>query len=570
MKGSPGILEQKNSVLLEREVGHRDPLTRLANRVYFEDRVSDAIHQYRRRQQPFALVSIELDGFAEMDERYGRRVADQALKILASALQHALRRGDLLGRLRGELFSAIIFDAANPQQILPAVSRLMNAAIDPIQVGELTLQVSTSIGVAFYPQEQEVEVAELMEQSERAMAQAQRAGRNLYHFGDPAHHDSIEEISRRIDRIRVALEEREFVLHYQPKVLLGAGEVYGVEALIRWQHPERGLLAPGEFLPLIDDHRLAIELGEWVIESVLAQLALWEQKGLRLTASINMNQRHMLHPEFPARLAAILDRFPTGLAQRLELELHGGNNYKALTAVLQACRNLGVMLALDHFGTSSSSLLDLKRLPVQIIKIDALFVRDLLDEPDNVAIVESIVALAETMGRQCVAEGVENAEQGLQLIRLGCERAQGYGIAVPMEADQLPDWIANWSPDPGWGEATTIGVEERLLVYTSVEHKAWISALEAFLNGERDEEPKLGRHQCQLGHFIDVEEQAGRNSHPSFQTLAALHWRIHAIGAGIPKLHSQGKQEEAFARLADLQGFFEKLLDQLKAFRMKI
>jgi diguanylate cyclase (GGDEF)-like protein len=571
MKASPVTQSMEEVALQERALHHRDPLTRLPNRVFFEDRVSLAISLFRRREQPFAVVSLQLDGFAEIRERSGGRVADQVLKVLAVSMKPALRRGDLLARLCGEHFAAVILDTSSPKEVLPVVRRLMRAVTEPVQVGDQTMQISASIGVAFYPQEQEVDVKEILAQAEHAMLQAQGSGRNLYHFCEAARVDSAEERERKIDRIRKALEKKEFHLLYQPLVHLGRGEVIGVEGLIRWSHPERGLLAPSEFLPLIEEHHLAIEIGEWVIDEALRQIEAWRQAGLELLVGVNISSSHFCQVDFAKRLAEMLSHYPAGIGQKLWLEIHGAGQGKTapLVSTVKACQEQGVSAALDDFGSSRSSLADLKEISVQALKIDSLFVRDLQSSLEDVAIFEAIVGMAEVLGRKCVAVGVENPELGLQLLRLGCEIAQGYGIAMPMAAAAVPEWVAGWAPDPSWLDVDTVGVEERLMVYTSVEHKAWIDGLEVFLKGEEEDEPRLNRHQCQLGHFIDGEEQAGRNSHPSFQALAALHWRIHAMVPGIVKLHEQGRIEESLARLGDMREFFEKLMESLRNFRMK-
>jgi hypothetical protein len=240
-----------------------------------------------------------------------------------------------------------------------------------------------------------------------------------------------------------------------------------------------------------------------------------------------------------------------------------------LAEVVQGCRHIGVSVALDDFGSGRSSLEDLKRLPANVLKIDPGFVRDILDSTEDLAILEGVLGLAAAFRRQLIAEGVESIEHSLLLLRLGCNLVQGYGIARPMEASELPGWVEAWRPDPQWAEATSHGLDERLLVYASVEHKAWIVSLEGYLNGELDTEPRLNRHQCQLGAFVDATEQAGHNTQPAFQSIAALHWRIHAMAQGIVKLHTQGKSAEALARLADLQGLLENLLAQMKSFRLK-
>jgi diguanylate cyclase (GGDEF)-like protein len=572
MKTFSNVVDLPETVRQQRKVSHRDPLTGLPNRVFFENRLRLALQQARRRGQSLVVVSLELDGFKSINDRHGKVAGDQVLSALADAMKQSLRKGDLLARLCGQEFAAILPDLSSLLACEPLLVRLLDAATEPVQVGNLQLRASVSIGVCFDLERDDADPEQILQRASLAMHQAKRAGRNLYHFFTPEAASSLPGKEGWTAHVRQAMERREFVLFYQPKVNMSEGEVVGAEALIRWRHPERGLLAAGEFLPLIEDRPLMIEVGEWVIEEALRQMEEWREGGLMLPLSVNVGSIQLLQAGFIDRLSAILARHPALPRTSLELEIRGAGAQEApqLAEVVSACREIGLSVALDDFGASCSSLNDLKRLPANVLKIDASFVHDILDSIEDLNILEGVLGLAAAFRRQFIAEGVESAEHGLLLLRLGCDLAQGYGIAKPMEAADLPAWIEAWQPDPSWAEATTEGLDERLLVYTSVEHRAWFVALEAFLRGACENEPRLNRHQCQLGAFVDVEEQAGRNSHPGFQALAALHWRIHAIGAGIVKLHLQEKTDEGLTRLAELPGLLDKLLEQMKSLRIKI
>jgi diguanylate cyclase (GGDEF)-like protein len=569
---APGTVEAQQSERQQGKLLHRDPLTGLPNRFLFDDRLEQAIRHYPRRRQPFAVVSIELDGFKKINDRHGRVVGDQVLSSLTAGMQRVLRRGDLLARLCGQHFAAILLDATNVQDSVPVITRLLDAATEPVQAAEGVVYATASIGVAFYPQDAVIDAGALLDQAVAAMRQAKRAGRNLYHFSEASSFTAKTPLGERIEQVRRALQAREFALFFQPTVSLSHGRVVGVEALIRWRHPERGLLTPGEFLPAIEEDHLAIEVGEWVIESALMQMEEWREKSVLLPVSVNIGAHHFSQPDFAERLRGLLNRFPEALRATLGLEIHGAASADAarLEPTVKACRAMGLTVALDDFGSSRSSLSDLKLLSANAVKIDALFVRDLLDHPEDVAMMEGILGIADAFQRPCVAKGVESLEQGLLLLRLGCEYVQGYATGCPMEANDLPAWIAEWRPDPLWAEVNTSGVEERLIAYTSVEHHAWIAHLQAWLEGQRECAPRLSRHQCQLGVFIDGEEQAGRNYRPAFQALAALHWRMHAVGSGIVKLHAQGKTAEALSRLGELPALLEKQLEQLADFRVKV
>jgi EAL domain-containing protein (putative c-di-GMP-specific phosphodiesterase class I) len=260
------------------------------------------------------------------------------------------------------------------------------------------------------------------------------------------HHESLE-------HIRQALDRREFVLHYQPKVNMRSGQVIGAEALIRWQHPEKGLLAPATFLPVIEDHPLAVEVGEWVIDTALTQIEVWHATGLDLAVSVNIGARQLQQGNFMERLQAILAKHPQVMPSRLELEVletSALSDMAQVSQVIEACTQIGVKFALDDFGTGYSSLTYLKRLRVTLLKIDQSFVRDMLEDPDDLAILQGVIGLAAAFKREVIAEGVETVAHGTALLRLGCELAQGYGIARPMPPEQLPAWAATWRPDAAW------------------------------------------------------------------------------------------------------------------------
>lgn len=223
--------------------------------------------------------------------------------------------------------------------------------------------------------------------------------------------------------------------------------------MIRWQHPERGLLAPGLFLPEIEDHPLAVELGEWVIETALAQVTAWQAQNLDLPVSVNIAAHHLQQADFVARLKTLLAAHPAVPLGRLELEVLESSaleDISNVSAIIAACAALGVSFALDDFGTGYSSLTYLKRLPARVLKIDQSFVRDMLSDPDDLSIIDGVLGLATSFGRQVIAEGVETVAHGVALLQLGCELAQGYGIARPMPAEQLTAWCNHWQPDPRW------------------------------------------------------------------------------------------------------------------------
>jgi EAL domain-containing protein (putative c-di-GMP-specific phosphodiesterase class I) len=348
------------------------------------------------------------------------------------------------------------------------------------------------------------------------------------------------------------------------------GKVVGAEALIRWQHPERGLLPPGMFLPVIEDHALAIEVGEWVIDSALAQMEMWHAAGLEIPVSVNVGALQLQQENFVDRLRTQLAAHPLVKPFSLELEVLETSALQDVvktSQVLNDCLEIGVSFALDDFGTGYSSLTYLKRLPASVLKIDQSFVGDMLEDPENLNILEGVLGLASAFHRQVIAEGVETVEHGLMLLQLGCELAQGYGIARPMPAGDLPGWVSGWRPDPRWAEVSSVHSGNRALLYAGVEHRAWIAAFEAHLQGSRHSTPPLDEHQCRFGMWLDAEAQANRNGLPAYQSVEATHLQFHALAREIFAAQAQGSKQEGLGHLSELHALSDALLEQVETLR---
>jgi diguanylate cyclase (GGDEF)-like protein/PAS domain S-box-containing protein len=449
----------------ERQLEHlaySDSLTALPNRVLLLDRLQHAMAQSLRREQHLAVVYLDLDGFKAVNDCHGHAAGDQLLMKLSRRMKQTLRESDTLARLGGDEFVAVLVDLGDQAAGVPLLNRLLAAVCAPVPLGgEVVVQVSASLGVTYYPQlipddhegTEALDADQLLRQADQAMYQAKRAGKNRYHVFDVEKDRRQRGQQDSLERLRHALAEHEFVLYYQPKINLRTGAVIGAEALIRWQHPERGFLIPKEFLPAIEDDPLAVELGEWVIETALTQMDDWRTSGVDLPVSINIGLRQLQQTDFVARLRARLAAHPEVKPSSLTLEIletSAVQNLAHVTQVVADCHALGVSCALDDFGVGYSSLTYLKHLAVTTLKIDRSFVSDMLDNPDDLAIIESILGLALAFRRQAIAEGVETLEQGEKLLQLGCELAQGFRIAHPMPAHELPGWLADWRPPAHW------------------------------------------------------------------------------------------------------------------------
>ncbi len=426
-------------------LAHYDTLTGLPNRVLLADRMHQATVQARRREQKLMVAYLDLDGFKAVNDQHGHALGDQLLNALATRFKATLREGDTIARLGGDEFVAVFVDLQEVAASLPLIERLLAVASGPVEIDGALLQVSASIGVSVYPQADDVDADQLLRQADQAMYHAKVAGKNRYHLFDAERDHHLRVRNDQLERIAQALAQDEFVLYYQPKVNLRSGAVIGAEALIRWQHPDQGLLAPNAFLPVIESHALGIALGEWVLETALQQIETWHHQGIDLPVSINMTGQDLQQPQFAARLASRLKLHPGVKPGRLELEVletSALDDMGLVAGIINACADMGVQFALDDFGTGYSSLTYLKRLPAQTLKIDQSFVRDMLDDPADLAIVQGVLGLAAAFKRQAIAEGAETQAHCQALLDIGCELAQGYGIARPMPAHAMADWIA--------------------------------------------------------------------------------------------------------------------------------
>jgi diguanylate cyclase (GGDEF)-like protein/PAS domain S-box-containing protein len=547
-------------------IAHYDALTNLPNRVLLADRLHQAMVQAQRRGDKLAVAYLDLDGFKAINDEYGHDAGDRLLSILANRMKSELRTADTLARLGGDEFVAVMTDLSDIENCMPLLTRLLSAASEVVQDQGHLLRVSASLGVTFFPQPDAIDADQLLRQADQAMYQAKLAGKNRYHIFDTELDRSMRGRHEGLEHIQRGLRKNEFVLHYQPKVNMRTGAVIGVEALIRWQHPERGMLPPAAFLPLITNHPLSIDLGEWVLETAMTQIEVWKLAGQPMPISVNIDALQLEQIDFVDRLRKQLTRHPLVSAGDLELEVLETSALEEMahvSSVIMACRELGVSFALDDFGTGYSSLTYLKRLPAGLLKVDQSFVRDMLDDPDDLAILEGVLGLASAFRRQAIAEGVETLAHGRMLLQLGCELGQGYAIARPMPAENIPAWLKEWHPDPSWLNCNPVSREELPIMFASVEHRAWITQITHYLQDERNALPQLDDHLCRFGDWLHKDAVQLHANHPAIKAIEPLHAEIHARAMTLIRLKQQGRGDIALERLNELYSLRDNLLEQL-------
>ena len=448
-------LLKRHEEALERLL-HYDPLTGVANRRLLTDRLQQALARARRSGKPLAVCLLDLDGFRLANEQHGEDAGNRLLVGVARHLQAVLRADDTLARLGGDEFVLLLTELHSTQECTQVLDRVLAAARLPVSLGEgpgsgPQVALSASIGVTLFPGDQ-ADPDTLLRHADQAMFQAKDAGRNRYQLFDPEAERRAQAQRSELQRLQLAFEAREFLLFYQPKVELAEGRLSGAEALIRWQHPERGLLPPSEFLPYLPGSALELELGQWVLQTAWDQAAAWQGAGQALSVGVNISAHELLAPGFSQRLAATLARHPGVPPALLELEVLESaaiGDMAQAVAVMRECRGLGVRFALDDFGTGYSSLSYLRQLPVDVIKVDQSFIRNMLASESDLEIVVGVIGLARAFRLEAVAEGVETQEHAQALRRLGCQLAQGYGIARPLPLAQFEAWRAQWQGLPG-------------------------------------------------------------------------------------------------------------------------
>jgi diguanylate cyclase (GGDEF)-like protein/PAS domain S-box-containing protein len=443
---------KKHEAELKR-IAHYDALTSIPNRALLADRMKHSIAQTSREQNMMAVCYLDLDGFKPINDTMGHDAGDQILIEVAKRLGDTIRGGDTVARLGGDEFVILLLGLEKGEECVTTLERLLAAISQPITVKKKLHTISASIGVSIYPLDNE-DPDTLLRHADQAMYVAKQSGKNRFYIYDPVLDMRARDHEDFLKTIRHGLERNQFELYYQPKVDLRTKELVGAEALIRWRHPDRGLLFPAEFLRHIENTDLDIEIGEWVTATAIAQINRWQQAGLDVEVSINISAYHLESKNFAKMLLqqlALYPDMPHGKLQIEVLETAALSNVAIVGEIIEACQKTGVLFALDDFGTGYCSLTYLSNLPVNVLKIDQSFVRDMLEDKGDMAIVQGIIALARAFDRQTVAEGIETEDHYQVLLDMGCELGQGYYIAKPMTADELINWrwgTGNLSPQP--------------------------------------------------------------------------------------------------------------------------
>jgi diguanylate cyclase (GGDEF)-like protein/hemerythrin-like metal-binding protein/PAS domain S-box-containing protein len=510
---------------------HNDALTGLPNRRTFVAKLADAMALCDTSTSKLGVAYIDLDGLSAINTAYGRDAGSEVILEVSRRLSNTLSANQFLGHIGGDEFAVLLSNLDQAATHTTPLQHLLDVVAAPMRLQHITVNLTASIGMAQYPQTEVIDSEQLLRQADQAMYLAKLAGKNRYHLFDPVNDESTREKLARIEEIRRGLLQGEFLLYYQPKVNLLSGEVIGFEALIRWQHPTQGLLAPAHFIPLLNQHPVAITLGDWVIEQALAQLAAWRLAGLSTTVSVNIDAMQLHDPEFMGRLQRQLHAQPSVLPSQIELEiLETGalEDIEHVSALISELQDLGISCALDDFGTGYSSLTFLKQLTAHTVKIDQSFVRGMLDDAEDATIVNSVLTLANNFDRRALAEGVETEAHGKALIDFNCEFGQGYAIARPMPANDVLPWLAQWRLPVSWTQTHTRATQDIAALLAETEHRSWLKHLHAFVAQQVALPPNGLSHVCRFGQWLNKPSTRKRfGQQPDSTLITLMHNQLH-------------------------------------------
>ncbi|MGZ8159115.1 MAG: EAL domain-containing protein [Methylobacter sp.] len=554
-----------------------DPLTQLPNRVLLADRMHQTLAHCRRNQEIAAICMVDLDGFKHVNDTLGHASGDRLLCEVAQRLQECIRQEDTAARFGGDEFALLLGGFTKVSECEQTLTRIIASIAAPYQIFGQMAHISASIGVTLFPDDSS-DPDLLLRHADQVMYEVKQSGKNGYQLFNSAHAKRNQITQDFLKKIGDALVKGQFELYYQPKVDCRLGKVVGAEALVRWNHPILGTLAPFEFIPVIEHDDLIVALGEWTIQEALRQLDEWHEAGFNIQISVNISARQLRDLEFPARLQALLAGYDSAIAERLEIEIVETAALEDVVAggdAIRKCRAMGVRIALDDFGTGFSSLVHLKHLAADTLKIDLSFISGMLTNTGDRAIVEGVIGLAASFRLQVIAEGVEYVDQILLLMELGCDVMQGYGLARPMPAGRMLTWLAAFTPDPLWSlsssDLTSRNYFELLLAEAN--HRYWTDRIIANLDDPRDRttpESLLDHRECRFGQWLCAENADNYCDISQVDELNVVHQNIHQTAARLLEHHQAGMKAEANADKAQLLAGQYNMTNLLHRLRVRL
>jgi diguanylate cyclase (GGDEF)-like protein/PAS domain S-box-containing protein len=440
------VTGQREQEILLRRLAHFDPLTGLPNRVLLARKLAEGMSLAHAEGSLLGVAYLDLDGFKPVNDRLGHDAGDRLLVIAAQRLTRALRPQDCVARLGGDEFVILMPGLSSNNECKHGLNQVMQSIAAPYQIGNHRVSVTASIGYTLYPSD-DADADTLMRHADQAMYAAKQGGRNRFHEFDATQERQSRQLREQILELRDALAQGQFVLYLQPKVDMHLGTVVGAEALARWKHPDKGVLSPAAFMPLLEGTEIEVAFGAWVVDAGLRLVKILMEHQFHLPISLNISAPHLQQPGFADWMAQKLadhPQVPPGLVEIEITETAALYHVDHVANTLKVLQNIGMGTSLDDFGTGYSSLTYLRRLPLSTLKIDQSFVHGMMNDAGDLAIVQGVIGLARSFGYRIIAEGVETADQGQMLLQLGCHMAQGYHFARPMPVEDFIPWVKNW------------------------------------------------------------------------------------------------------------------------------
>ena len=552
-------------------MAHYDVLTELPNRILFADRFSQAIAHSKRTKSLLGVCFLDLDHFKPVNDHYGHDIGDRLLIEVATRIKESIREEDTVSRQGGDEFALLLGDIENYAQCEQTLERIHYALAQPYLFDDKSLNITASTGVTLYPHDDE-DIDTLIRHADHAMYHSKQSGRNQYHLFDTRQDKEIVHKHHLLEEIKQALVNNEFQLYYQPKVNMVTGNVFGAEALIRWIHPEKGLIPPLDFLPIIEGTELEVMVGDWVISQALDQMVDWNEQRITLEVSVNISSHHIQSPLFITRLTEQLAEHPTldsSLFQLEILESSALGELEAISSIIKTCRyTLGINIALDDFGTGYSSLTHLRNLSANTIKIDQTFVRDMLEDPDDCTIIDGVIGLANSFDREVIAEGVETTEHGLMLLIMGCHEVQGYGISRPMPAADFSKWLNEYTANEEWTSCASkvrTPTESKIKLFR-LALKQWQQQFDTNIQSLPDDIndwPIMNRNKCHCGIWIKRARQEKLFEEKWLLQLEEIHDSMHDIAEDIFNKYQNNELIAAREGLKETYSIFEKMSNVL-------
>ena len=552
-------------------LAHFDALTGLPNRVLLTDRLRTALAAAKRARNLLAIAYLDLDGFKRVNDTFGHEMGDTLLISVARTLEDTLRETDTVARLGGDEFVLVLGGGGERSDYLNTLERVLARLSAPFSLGAATVNIGASIGVTFYPDD-DGSPDSFLRHADQAMYQAKQAGRSGYKIFSMEEATPGKPLPTDLNSIETALGKGEFCLRFQPTVNIREGKVIGMEGRMYWQHPQRGLLSQAEFMPDFVGTAMETRLCEWFITALLAQFQTWQRQGLRLFVSFGVTNAQVRAPQF---LPNLLSRIQSASlpAGALWIELRAATpeqeEIAEIAQVLEECREHGISIMLGDFGTGYSSLACLRRLPADFLKIDQSFIRSMLKNPEDLAIIEGVLNMAAAFGRQVIAEGVESAAHCGMLLHMGCNIVRGNHIARPMTVSAITDWLREWRPDPAWSAAAQLrlGYRHLPLLLMEVELRRWIEQMREHVlthAGQRPAAPILDAAASAFNRWYQIaRKSAVYNSIPSFAALFGAHEHLHSIAQAMASAIERNQPENADARVEAFNATCDQMMSLL-------